>query len=229
MMFHVEHPIDVVLLTCERPNYSAVTSATFRRLNAEAIKAGRLRLWHADDASATPGFREDVGRWGWAPLVHTSARVGVTDMVRRIARRLEHQGAEWMLLLENDWESARPLPWPVIEAVQARGDIYALRLYGTHKGRGGTIPAGTRHRGRGGADPGWVDAVAGGETYQVGDIHWGNPPSVAKVAQVAWLHKAARAERDTIARSGAIDERVARVTENVFYHLGETRTPAFRA
>lgn len=228
-MFHVKHPIHVVLLTCERLNYTAMTSASFRRLNAAAIADGRLRLWHADDASTTPGLCEDVGRWGWAPLVQTARRVGVTDMIRRIARRLEHDGAGWMLLLENDWESERALPWPVIEAVQARGDTYALRLYGTHKGRGGTIPCGTRHRGRGGADPAWQPQEAGGEAFEIGDIHWGNPPTVARVQEVAWLHKSATRERDVISRSGQVQAHVARVRENVVYHLGEDRTPGFRA
>lgn len=219
--------IHVVLLTCERLEYTRQTMRTFLAHNGQAVPYN-LKLWHADDASTEPKLRPAVERAGFEPLVHTGKRVGVTEMVRRIARKLEHAGAGWMLLLENDWECVRPLPWPVIEAVWARGDTYALRLYGTHKGRDGTIPAGTRHRGRSGADPRWEPQEAGGEAFEVGDIHWGNPPSVARVSEVAWLHKTAKAERDAIARSGEIQARVARVRENVFYHLGQARTPEFK-
>lgn len=222
--------IHVVLLTCERFDYTNITARSFLRHNSGAIEAGRLALWHADDASTDERIRSYAARAGFRELVYTRERVGVTDMVRRIARRLAHLEAEWLLLLENDWETVRGLPWPVIEAATAPGSgIWALRLYGAYKGRSGTIPAGTRHRGRNGADPCWEELTAGGERYQVGSIHWGNPPTIARVAEVEWLHKSAKREKDAILKSGEIGAKVARVIENVVYHVGEDRTPGFRS
>lgn len=242
--------IHVVLLSCERRDYTLRTLQTFQQCNTAAsvdvstladaepktvggkIDAG-FTLWHCDDASTDPKLRRQVQAAGWRELIYTDRRVGVTEMIRRASRKLEHAGAEWMLLLENDWETARRFPWAIFDLVRERGDVWALRLYGQFKERDQQLPAGARHRGRSGADPRWLDfAVAGwpiepANCYQVGDIHWGNPPSVAKVPLVAWLHKNASREKDAIVRSGQITDHVARVVENVVYHIGAERTPGF--
>lgn len=235
--------IHVVLLTCERAEYTARTLETFLQHNAEfldvstladwnrTLKAGkidgRFKLWHCDDASQDRRVRRLAGEAGFDPLIYTDQRVGVTDMIRTASRRLEHQGAEWMLLLENDWETVRAFPWAVFDAIQSRGDVWAMRLYGRFKERHEQRPSGGRHRGRDGADPGWEQFEVAGEQYEVGHIHWGNPPTVAKVERVAWLHKKAKREKDAIALSGQITERVARVVSNVVYHIGIDRTPGF--
>lgn len=217
--------IHVVLLSCERAEYTARTIETFLEHNPGPDP--RFKLWHSDDASADRRVRALADEAGFEPLIHTDKRVGCTEMIRRTARKLEHQGAEWMLLLENDWETDRPFPWPVFEAVQARGDVWAMRLFGRFKERGDQLASADRHRGRNGAIPGWERFEAAGERYEVGSIHWGNPPSVAKVRWVAWLHKKASREKDAIARSGKIAEKVARVVPNVVYHIGFDRTPGF--
>lgn len=217
--------IDVVLLSCDRREYTLRTMSSFLTHNHRSPEP--FNLWHCDDASSDPKIRAAAKKSGFRELVYTDERVGVTEMVRRAARKLAHAGAEWMLLLENDWETVRPFPSAVFEAIQARGDVWALRLYGEYKERGEKLPAGTRHRGRGGADPLWDAFSAGGETYEIGDIHWGNPPSVARVELVAWLHKKARRERDAIVQSGLITQHVARVRENVVFHIGFDRTPGF--
>lgn len=219
--------IAVVLLSCDRLEYTRRTIATFRHHNAGGIDCGTFKLWHCDDASTDPKVRSSAAAAGFAPLVHTEERVGVTEMVRRAARKLEHAGAEWMLLLENDWESARPVPvsaWR--EAVQTHG-VWSMRLYGAFKERDCARPCGTRHRGRSGADPKWRICRGEAEPYEVGHIHWGNPPSIARVDLVAWLHKKARREKDAIVKSGEIPDPVARVRENVVYHIGFDRTAGF--
>lgn len=218
--------INVVLLSCDRAEYTAATIESFLRHNRDQV-GERIQLWHCDDASTDTSNRKMAHAARFTPLFYSTKRVGVTEMVRRAARMLEHHGAEWMLLLENDWQTVRPIPWAVFDACRARGDVWALRLYGRFKERGEQLPAGARHRGRGGADPNWQEAEADGEPFEVGDIHWGNPPSIARVAQVAWLHKAASREKDAIARSGLITDKVARVKSNVVFHIGATRTPGF--
>jgi hypothetical protein len=130
-------------------------------------------------------------------------------------------GAEWMLLLENDWETVRPFPWQVFEAVKTK--VWAIRLYGQYKARDKQRPVSAHHQGRNKADPGW-QAYDG---YEIGEIHWGNPPSVSRVKDVVWLHEGASSERDAIRKSGRISDRVARVTDNVVYHIGEEHTPGF--
>lgn len=235
--------IHVVLLTCERAEYTARTIETFLHHNRECLNvttlddsaprfdAGgidcRFKLWHCDDASKDRRVRALADEAGFKPLIYTDTRVGVTEMIRRASRRLEHDGAQWMMLLENDWETDRPFPWPVFDEVQARGDVWAMRLFGIFKERGDKLASGSRHRGRNGADPCWQHFEVEGELYEVGNIHWGNPPSVAKVKWVAWLHKKAKTEKDTISRSGEIPEKVARVIPNVVYHIGFERTPGF--
>lgn len=144
-------------------------------------------------------------------------------MIRRATDELAPRGARWMLLLENDWETVKPFPFGIFETIRARGDVYTLRLYGTHKSRDGRRPVGTRHRGRDGADPQWQQF----DGYEVGDIHWGNPPAVSNLEIVRELFRGARTEKGAILRSGIIKAHVARVVENVVYHIGEERTPRF--
>lgn len=216
--------IHVVLLTCDRREYTERTIESFRRENPQL---DAFRLWHCDDASTDQKIRKLAGRAGFTPLIHTDQRVGVTEMVRRAARRLEHAGAEWMLLLENDWESVRPVPVAQFREIVARHSPWCVRLYGRFKERDEQRPTGTRHRGRGGADPKWQTLEAAGEPYELGSIHWGNPPSIARVREVAWLHRRARREKDAIVKSGEIAAPVARVVQNVFFHIGFARTQGF--
>jgi hypothetical protein len=221
--------IAVVLLSCDRLEYTRRTIATFTEKNAASLAAGAFKLWHCDDASTDPKVRKAAATAGFAPLVYTDQRVGVTEMVRRASRKLEHAGAEWMLLLENDWESARAVPLELFAVAVEAHDVWSFRLYGAFKERDCQRPAGTRHRGRGGADPKWRIQATPAEAYEVGHIHWGNPPAISRVDLVAWLHKKAKRERDAIGKSGEILQPVARVRENVVYHIGFSRTGGFVA
>jgi hypothetical protein len=204
------------LLSCERFDYTIQTAGSFVAHNPTGFV-----LWHCDDASTDPRLRPTVQSFGFRPLVYTRQRVGVTAMIRALSLRLQELGAEWMLLLENDWETVKPFPWSVFDEVSV--DVWCLRLYGRYKARGEKRPVRNYHQGRSKADPGWQSH---GE-YEVGDIHWGNPPSVARVDRVVWLHEGVRTEKQAIERSGLITDRVARVVDNVVYHIGETHTPDF--
>jgi hypothetical protein len=208
--------IHVCLLSCDRFDYTLQTAISFLEHNAEGFT-----LWHCDDASTDLRLRSTVQALGFRPLVYTHSRIGVTAMVRRTATELQAMGAEWMLLLENDWETVRPFPWQVFEAVKTK--VWAIRLYGQYKARDKQRPVSAHHQGRNKADPGW-QAYDG---YEIGQIHWGNPPSVSRVKDVVWLHEGASSERDAILKSGRISDRVARVTDNVVYHIGEEHTPGF--
>lgn len=210
--------IHVCLLSCDRYDYTIQTASSFVEHNGDGFV-----LWHCDDASTDQALRPAVQALGFQPLVYTEARVGVTEMIRRIASRLQRLGAEWLLLLENDWETVRQFPWDVFREIQQRGDVWSFRLYGQYKARGETRPVKRCHQGRNNAEVRWQ---ALGE-YELGDIHWGNPPAVSRVDQVAWLHTGAKSEKDAIIRSGGIRDHVARVTENVVYHIGEQHTPGF--
>lgn len=209
--------IHVCLLSCDRIEYTIKTANSFVEHNPEGFV-----LWHCDDASTDPRLRPAVQSFGFQPLVYTGSRAGVTEMVRRTAAELQAKGAEWMLLLENDWETVRPLPWSILKDAQARG-AWSLRLYGRYKARGCQRPVRNYHQGRNKADPGWQ----GFDGYEIGDIHWGNPPSVSRVKDVVWLHEGVSSERDAIRKSGQMTAPVARVTENVVYHIGEKHTPGF--
>lgn len=219
--------IDVVLLSCDRLEYTRRTLASFLSHNAAPELAAVFRLWHCDDASTDERVRATATKAGFSPLVYTDARVGVTEMIRRTARKLEHAGAQWMLLLENDWETVRPFPLETWREAVRHYDVWSMRLYGAFKERDQQRPAGTRHRGRSGADPKWHRCGGATEAYDVGHIHWGNPPAVSRVDLVAWLHKKAKREKEAIVKSGEITNPVARVVENVVFHIGFERTGGF--
>jgi hypothetical protein len=116
-------------------------------------------------------------------------------------------------------------------------DIYHLRFWHEWKiprkynawveaGRQGYV---SRHRGRDNANPDWKLFTGAPEAIEIGDIHWSAPPAVTRIDEAVWLHKGVRAESGSIQRSGEIQHKVARVMENVIWHIGEARrTPEFK-
>jgi hypothetical protein len=113
-----------------------------------------------------------------------------------------------------------------------------MRLWGDHKTlRGyqqwvsnGSLGAPRRrtHRGRDNAPSNWEKATNVSEDIEVGDIHWAAPPAITRMQEMLWVHRGVKSESASIQRSGKINQKVARTVMNVFYHIGQTRTPNFK-
>lgn len=216
-------PITVCLITCDREEYTERTLASFAAMN----DLTRFRLLHGDDASRTPRNVDLAKSYGFNTVVWNGVRQGGQALRRDLVEVAALSGGEWILLLENDWEWARPFPWAEFEALQAlHPEVYCFRLYGAMKERTGR-PCNTRHVGKNGQPAGWRPAE-GVPGCELGDIHWGAPPAVTRVPWLRFLHHGTRKESESCKKSGQIPHLTARVTENVVYHIGATRTPRFR-
>lgn len=201
--------IGVALLTCDRLDYTARTLSTFAHHN----DLRDFRLFHADDASEDPRVRHLANFYGFRTVVQNDTRQGW-----RITRPLLIEAAakecEWILLLENDIESARPFPWALMRYVADRPLVYCLRLYGRYKDRARLDPCLTTHKRRGHVPVEWRPFRGAPESSQVGEIHWSAQPCVTRRRELLELH-----------RSGMEPEAwTVRVKKNVMHHIGIERT-----
>jgi len=230
--------VGVAFLTCDRLEYSRRTLESFTAHNPDARE--RLILVHADDASEKPAHvAELAAAHGFKTLVQHTVRRGVRGLRAAAVAKLAELGAEWILVLENDWEWTRPIPWDVLECVMTRHDIYTLRLYGQYKGRGRTWPCWNFHRGRDRSPVVWKPLEGAPERVEVGSIHWGAPPSITRTREL--LELCIRPSGGGYDGTGDLHEMhasaklrgrlVARVVENVVFHIGDepTAPPGGRA
>lgn len=214
--------IAVCLITCERPDYTRRTLETFCALN----DTSRFMLLHGDDASDGDDNLELAREAGFETVFRGQSRVGGQANRRAVVREAVHLGADQVLMLENDWESVRPFPWPLYEYAFARLDVWCMRLYGQFK-EVGRRPAGTLDAGRG-VPAEWAPLAGAPEPAEIGHIHWGAPPAVASAECVKWLLESTEKDGDAMRLSGRIDDLTVRPVRNVVYHIGEERTPEFK-
>jgi hypothetical protein len=228
--------VALCLQSCERHAETVKTLESFHRFNGFQLQAPFpvFRI-HAEDGKLDERNEEAARKYGFV-TVSSAARRGNTGTRKHLIKCAEKRGATHVLFLENDWESDREVPWDLIQFVFTHPDhdIYHLRLWHHFKHRS-TFDAWDKktplvargHAGRDRADPGWKPLAGGPEPVDVGDHHWGAPPSVTRIQELLWLHADAGNEADSIRRSGLITARTAQVKTNVFWHIGDERTPGF--
>jgi SAM-dependent methyltransferase len=227
--------IAVGLLTCDRADYTARTLRSFSAQNPDARES--FILLHGDDASVEPTNTTLAHEHGFETVGAThSKRLGArllrTDVVRAAADR----GADWILLLENDWDWVRPFPWALFRYVTTtQPNVYTLRLYGQYKERNNKCRCMTVHAGRGRRPVTWQPLTGAPEAAEIAAIHWGAPPAVTRLAEALELHRdpgptggSLSSDAFEMQISGQIAGLVARVVNNVVYHIGDQPTVALR-
>lgn len=218
----------LALQSCGRFDLTTETLRSFKEHNPKIPEW--VTLIHAEDGAMDMRNVSLSQQHGFKSVTHTR-RLGNTLCRKHLIRKAVKLGATHILLWENDWQSIRPVPWDTIDWMMGQPGIYHMRLWHEWKiprkynawveaGRTGYV---SRHRGRENADPGWKLYTGSPEPVEIGDIHWSAPPAVTRLAEALWLHKSVRAESGSIARSGEIQHKVARVMENVIWHIGEAR------
>lgn len=227
--------IAVCLITCDRPEYTARTVESFRDNNA-GTGLGRFELLHADDASTSPENYKLANDAGFVTAITHNTRRGVTRTIADAVGYAHSLGHSHVLVLENDWESARPFPWDLFDYFLAVPVAYTLRLTSQFKEwdeakKCGRRPFGTDHAGRGNKPVRWDALMDAPEPAEMGMIHWGNPPAVTRVKEALWLLDGTRSEKECREKSGALEvgsDFTIRPAFNVFYHIGAHRTPNFK-
>jgi hypothetical protein len=212
-----EPSVAVCLITCERYEYTRRTIESFVRLN----DVSRLKLLHADDASEDERICRLANECGFETVSRPSKRQGNMATIRAAVAAAD---TDWVVILENDWESVRPFPWHSLKEIVARPEIFCLRLCGAFRDHVGT-PFSTIHVGRDKAPVKWEPF---GSEMEVGSVHWGNLPAATRAAELDWLLAGATREKEVSVRSGKLDLLTARVKENVFCDVGTLRTPEFK-
>lgn len=216
--------VAVCLVTCGRYEYTRRTVATFLQHNDLTL----VDAVHADDASADPRLDALAADAGFETVVRHRHRRGAQATRAALVRAAAARGADWVLMLENDWESARPIPWALFDFIRQDASIYCLRLYGQFKERDSRRPCFTKHIGRQNARVQWVPLVGAPEPAEVGEIHWGSPPALTRVAEALWLHEDTASDYAAGVKSGELALCTARVVDNVVYHIGADRTRRFQ-
>lgn len=214
--------IAITFLTCDRTEMTNRTLATLSEFN----DLSRFMLLHGDDSSNDQEGPSYARRLGFETVVQTSSRRGVAAMTAALFQEAAHRGADLILNLQNDWESARAVPVDDIVGIfQDHPEVYCLRLYGRLKSHHGRC--GIHHGGRRPLQV--VEWKPFREGYEIGDIHWGHPPSVTRTKHAVKLTRDAKTESESRMRSGKITDMTVRVVDNVFNHIGTYRTKGFKA
>lgn len=215
--------IAITFLTCDRVEYSRRTLETLREHNDLA----GFVLIHGDDASSNDLGGQLARGMGFRTMVQTRGkRRGVAKMTEELFKAALGEGATHVLNLQNDWECLRPIPVDTIAELLADENVYCARLYGAMKSPTGRC--GIHHGGR---EPRrvveWSQAPVPG--WEIGDIHWGHPPAVTRIADAIKLTQNVLRESQSRKRSGRITRLTVRPVANVFSHIGRERTPGFVA
>jgi hypothetical protein len=201
--------IALCLQTCDRADYTARTLATFAAHN----DLSRFRCLHADDASTTPENAALAARYGFTTVHQTSVRTGMQKTRTALFRAAQAARCAWVLLLENDIETVRPIPWPLFDYVAANPKIYCLRLSGRFKDAAKTDAYLNRDKWTGQSAQ-WAPLKGAPESAQIGRIHWTAQPTFTRTADAISIQRGKQPGLWT-----------ARVKKNVMNHVGVERTP----
>jgi hypothetical protein len=220
--------IAITFLTCGRAEYTARTLESLCHHNPD-LKDNSI-LIHGDDFSAEGRSTNCLmaEQAGFQSILLPKKQQGVAKMTAQLFEIAANQGADSILNLQNDWESSRAIPFgEITDILSSRQDIYCVRLYGAWKSHTGRC--GIHHGGR---EPRQVvewssNGVPAG--YEVGDIHWGHPPSVTRIREAMRLTQGMDTESQSRSLSGKLTALTARTIDNVFWHIGRERTPGFHA
>lgn len=198
----------VCLLTCDRPELTERTLASFTRHNPDCD----ARMLHADDASTDDANMQIAAAHGFRTVHRAKKRSGPGHALRAMWGYAVRKGCTHILHLENDWEWVAPFPTDI------KADC--IRLYGNLKQQSGPRAKTGKHilgtnelidwtdmpdR------PGWQSAIA----------HWGGPPSITRadlLLEAAMAVKGSRRIQEISQKLNRIE--TARPLENIVWHIG---------
>lgn len=219
--------IAVCLITADRYEYTKATVETFRNHNVGL----NLILLQADDASEDSRVREVGTLHGFEQVnKNLGKRIGGQAMRQLAITAAAKRGATHVYILENDIETVRPLPVAFLAYAFSDPDVYCVRLYGLCKERNGQRKCSPYHLGRGKHEMvRWDEYRNEFEAAQIGDVHWGAQPCVTRIGEAVWLHADTHRESDIWRKCTKLQAKTVRLLNNVTFHIGEDRTPNFRA
>lgn len=217
--------IAVCLLTCGREELTWRTVKSFLKYNVLGGGRTDLALLHADAGGPSPfefGANNDL-RYMFETISCPRDRVPQMTSFRELIGEAAVRGAEFVLWLENDWESVAPIPTLEFLRTTAKEGIITWRLFGVRKGRGdGPRAWAGQHRIGTNEKIDWQPSKFSG--WEFGLAHWGAGGTIATLAYLeSQLHRPRL--KDVI--TARVELPSARPTENIMWHIGEETTPGF--
>jgi hypothetical protein len=214
--------IAACLLTCgpERGGETIRTAESFARLNA-----GRddLVRYHVDGGGEGRDRNIEIAReYGFVTLHAPDRREGQIESFRAFLDTTLRRGADFMLWLENDWESVAPIP--PISFFNPLVYVDQFRLFGTRKmqGNGPRALAGPHRIGTKTLID-WADHPDF-PAWEMARCHWGAGGTIVRPEELEPFKDRPRMKDIIVA---ANDLRSMRVKENILWHIGETTTGGF--
>jgi len=228
----------VLVLTCDRLNYTKRTVDSFLELNYSQMHGAGLQfdLFYADDASiGWDDMKAYMQSRGFICIHRNETRAGCSPCTRDALLKCLHIGrkreASWgykygLLYLQNDWESAASLP-PLasLRTIFSDKAVGWMRLYGAFKDKEQKQPVSGKHLGNGKL-ANWMP-YSRYKGMEVAQIHWCYNPSITRLGLIKPLFsEPVSRESDVIHRSAKLSSYVAvRYPDNVMYHIGDVVTP----
>src|SRR5262245_11916597 len=217
--------IAVCLLTCGREELSSRTVVSFRENNR-----GRqdLILLHPAAAGSDPHRSRVIAINGSFSTIHSPAeRVPQMVSYRELIQEAALKGAEFVLWLENDWESVAPLP-SLDFLRETRDDeelkIVTWRLFGVRRMRGRGDRGIVRTTQIGTDIPiNWQPTKHAG--WEFGRCHWGGGGCIATLDHLESQYHRKRLKDVVTAKP---DLPTLRMVDNAMWHIGEESTPGLR-
>ena len=218
--------IAVCLLTCGRVELTRRTVHAFEH-------------WHRGIRDDLFCLHADGGPWGdsqidncdlahdfgFVTIDRPDERVPQMASFRKLIEEAALKGAEFVLWLENDWESVAPIPTlEFLQATKKAHDVVTWRLFGKRRMKSKTERGLVRETQIGTDVPiDWQPSEFDG--WEIGRAHWGGGGCIATLAHLESQFHRSRLKDVVTAKPDLVS---MRPVKNTMWHVGEERTPGLR-
>lgn len=217
--------IAVAILTCDRLDLTKRTVKSFLKHN----NGNDFEIFYGDDASKDSVIHQFMKKQGIPCLMKHKKRVGCSPSSEELINLTWIiSKAPYVLYLQNDFESVRPIPLNIVQRVfDDHFRVGWIRLYGLNKND--TIPGGNLTDPKNKFKPGspmvkWKKFKVANEELEIGDAQWSYHPAIHRSKVLRELTKGAARERDVgiaAVKSGFL---TARFMKNITNHIGIRKT-----
>jgi hypothetical protein len=207
----------LAVLAWKRPAILERTLLSFCRHN----RLRDWRLWYALDGGSDESQCEMLAAMRFQCLVQQDENVGIARMFDDLLGALMESASpeDLVLILEDDWESIRPVPVFLIEDFLRNRTTATYRLFGRYKerGRGGSLRLCVEDR----QLTQWQTVDVAGQAIETAQSFWCHPPQVTRLALAYEFAHGAVKEPVSIARSLEAGVWVGWQPDRpCFYHIG---------
>jgi len=218
--------VAIALLTCGRADYTRQTLESLAKFN----DLERFTLIHGDDYSKD-GRQENeelADAYGFETRLPADVKKrGNAAMTHLLFKEAEKAGADLVLYLQNDWESQEPIDMEVVQRFYDDDRLYCMRLFGKYKAQGEHQKCLRRHVGKDSLWPAW-EPWSGAYGWEMGDIHWGHPPSITRMKEAMFLTEGVNGGSESSRKSGQLSRLTIRpIDGNIMSHIGKEKTVGF--